>query len=119
MAELNDIWKDDEAHLDDEQLLRYLRGEILSGEERHAVELKMASDDFLNDAVEGLQQMPAQAPVKKYVQQLNTGLQQQLEQKKKKKEKRKIKELSLIILTVAIVLILAVIGFVLIRMHGK
>ena len=44
------------SNIDQQKLLDYLEGK-LSEEERHEVEKLMADSDFINDAVEGLENM--------------------------------------------------------------
>lgn len=117
MADLTNILQSNDE-LNEEQLKKYLSGEA-SSEELHAIEKSMADDDFMNDAVEGLQDFSSQAKLNDYVEQLNKKLHQHLEQPKERKKKREIKSLSLIIIAVIIILIVCVIGYWIIKMQRE
>lgn len=117
MADLGNILQSDDE-LSEAQLKKYLSGEA-NAEELHAVEKSMADDEFVNDAVEGLQDFSSQAKLDDYVEQLNKKLHQQLELPKERKKKREIKNLSLIIIAVIIILIICVIGYWVIRIQRE
>lgn len=117
MDELKNILDNPEGNKlpEDDKLMQYLNGE-LSPEEQHEVERMMADSEFMNDAIEGLQQMPSATVLNQYVNELNTKLQKQVEAKKQKKEKRKIQHLGGSITAVIILLLLCLLAYVVIRM---
>ena len=117
MPDLTNILQSDDE-LNEEQLKKYLSGEA-NAEELHAVEKNMADDEFINDAVEGLQDFSSQAKLNDYVEQLNKKLHQHLEQPKERKKKREIRNLSLIIIAVIIILIICVIGYWIIKIQRE
>jgi hypothetical protein len=117
MDDLTNILQDDDE-LNEEQLKKYLSGNI-SDEERQEVEKKMADSPFMNDALEGLQKFSSDKKLDDYVDHLNKDLHQYLEGKKEIKEKRKIKELSWIIIAVVIILLLCLLGYIVIRMQHE
>ncbi len=108
MTDNNDIKQEHEWS--DEQLLKYLQ-DGLSADEQHAIESKMADSPFMNDAVEGLQQMKDKRDIKDYVQQLNDQLHKQTAAKQKRKNKRKFKQQDWIMMAVIILLLLCMLGF--------
>lgn len=114
MEETGNILSNEEM-MSDEQLLSYLQGN-LNADELHEVEKQMADSSFINDAVEGLQNFSSNKKLEEYVAQLNTQLSQQLSTRKQQKEKRKIKDLQWPLIAVAIILLLCLIGYVVIRM---
>ncbi len=118
MAELDDIFSNGDEKLSDEALLQYLAGNT-SDEEKHAVEKKLNVSSFESEAVEGLEQFKHKESLNDYVQQLNKNLHQQLTQKKQRKEKRKIKEMPLAVITVVIILILCVLGYIAIALFQR
>jgi CHASE3 domain sensor protein len=118
MADLNDIFSDEEETLSDDELLKYLDASTPDAE-KHAIEKKLADSAFANEAVEGLQHFNSKKKLDDYVQQLNKNLQKELATKKYRKQKRTIKELPLIIVTVVIILLLCVLGYMVIHLYQK
>ncbi|NNV54339.1 hypothetical protein [Limnovirga soli] len=117
MEDLTNILHEDDE-LNEEQLMKYLTGDI-SNEELHAIEKQMADSDFINDAVEGLQAFSSGRNLDDTVSQLNKTLQKQLDQQKSKKDKRAIKNLSWIIIAVIIILVLCVLAFTIIKLQQE
>jgi hypothetical protein len=117
MTDLTNILQSNDE-LNEEQLKKYLSGEA-NAEELHAVEKTMADNEFVNDAIEGLQDFSSQAKLNDYVEQLNKNLHQHLEQPKERKRKREIRNLSLIIIAVIIILIICVIGYWIIKIQRE
>lgn len=113
MADFKDILPGSEAHLTEEELLRYLDANT-SEEKKHAIEQKLADTSFENDAVEGLQQMKAET-LSTNVAQLNSKLREQLLSQKRKKDKHKIRNLQWGVLAVVIILLLCILAYVVIR----
>ena len=104
--------------IDNQQLMDYLSGK-LSGEALHEVERNMADNEFLNDAIEGLQQMSDKKNMQAYVDELNASMQKTLEKKKNRRLKRKLRENPWGILAVIIVITLCLIGYAIIRLLLK
>ena len=71
----------------------------------------------MNDAVEGLEKFKNKKDLALLVQQLNEDLKKQTQKKNLKKEKRKLKEQPLLYFTIALLLILIVISFVLVKKY--
>jgi len=97
----------------DEDLLAYVQ-ENLSAEQRYALELKMAENNFINDAVEGLEQIKDKQNIQDYVKDLNHQLRKQTHKKRVRKHKRKLKTQELIIIVAVVILILCAIGYIVI-----
>ena len=103
--------------IDNQKLIEYIAGN-LSPKEKHEVELWMADSEFVNDAVEGLQQVDNKSNIGMLVEQLNMDLQKKLEQKKSRKEKKKLKDYSWIYFAIALLMILITIAwFILYRLR--
>jgi hypothetical protein len=102
----------------DDLLKKYAAGK-LPLEQEHAIEEAMLDSNFLNDAVEGLQQINNQEKIEKYVTELNVQLQQQTKKVKKRRLKKVIKNLDAIELTVIIVVVLCLLGYFVIRLYSK
>jgi len=115
VADLKDILNDDDD-LRDEELLKYMQGD-LSRDDQHKVERQMADSDFVNDAMEGLQNIRNKRSIEQYVEELNRNLQKQVAVKKQRKEKRKLKDQPWIIIAVVVVITLCIIGYAVIRYH--
>ncbi len=84
--DLKDILSNLNKEIEQEKLLDYLN-KNLSASEAHEVEKQMADDEFMNDAVEGLEKFKNKKDLVLLVQQLNKDLKKQTQ--KKKSEKRK------------------------------
>ncbi|CAN5498731.1 hypothetical protein BH11BAC3_BH11BAC3_20470 [soil metagenome] len=115
-TDLKDILSNSNKDIDNQKLMDYLTNE-LSKSASHEVEENMVNDDFLNDAVEGLQEIKNTKNMEAYVEQLNLDLQKQTVKNKKRKEKRRFKDQPYTYLTIAILLVLIVICFVAIKKH--
>ncbi|MBC7650463.1 MAG: hypothetical protein H7101_01795 [Deinococcales bacterium] len=109
MADVTNILHPTEE-LNDDQLMRYLQGN-LSDEQRNAIEQQMVTDDFTNDAVEGLEIVGNKAHLHTYIDKLNHQLQKSIAAKKQRKAKRKLADNSWIIIAISIILVLCVIGY--------
>ena len=118
MADLKDILSEQEEQANEEELIKYLDGK-LSEEETYAFEKKTSNSDFVNDAVEGLNEFKSKEKLNYYVEQLNKNLNKQLDLRKKRKEKRRIKDNPWIWLAIILILGLIIIAFVIIRMQHK
>ena len=112
--ELKDILSNLNKDIEQEKLLQYLNRKM-SDEEQHAFEKQMNEDDFINDAVEGLQSLENKNNIPLVVQQLNADLKKQLDKKKKRKEKRRLKEQPWLYFSVVLILLLIVITWLVIK----
>jgi CHASE3 domain sensor protein len=113
MEDLINIWNADDE-LNEDELMNYIKKKSSAGEE-HNIEKKMADSPFVNDAVEGLQNFSSTEKANAYVQQLNDDLRKHLHTKKYRK-KNTISNLSWEIVTVIIVILLCILGYVIIVM---
>lgn len=114
--ELKDILGNLNKDIEQHKLLDYLN-KNLSAAEAHEVEKQMAQDEFMNDAVEGLEHFKNKKELLLVVDQLNSDLKKQTLKKKIKKDKRKLKDQPLLYITIGIILLLAIISFVLIKKY--
>ncbi len=113
--DLLNILTDDDNDFDNQKLLDYLNGK-LSGDEKHEVEKWMADNDIADEAIEGLQNIKEKKDLPLYIEQLNKNLQDQLEKKKEHRVKMRIKEYPWIYLAAALILLLCIVGFIILRM---
>jgi anti-sigma factor RsiW len=112
--DLLNILANSNKDIDNQQLMDYLSGN-LSGEPLHEVERLMADNAFLNDAVEGLQQMRSQRDMQAYVKELNAALQRSMAKKKERRQKRLLKENPWTYLAIVLILSLCILGWLVIR----
>jgi hypothetical protein len=115
--ELKDILGNSNKDIDNQQLMDYLSRQ-LSEQDAHDLEKMMASDEFVNDAVEGLQQFDNKKNLDAYVQQLNDDLKKQLEKKKARKDKRKLENYPWIHFAVVLLLLLCIIAYIVIKYNS-
>ena len=111
--ELKDILSNLNKDIEQEKLLEYLNRNM-PDEARHELEKQMNDDPFVNDAVEGLEQMKNKKDLLLLVQELNANLKKQTDKKKKRKERRALKEYPWIYFTLIFLLLLLVIAFIVI-----
>ena len=114
--DLKDILSNSNKDIDNQRLMDYLTQQ-LSKTDNHEVEKNMAADEFLNDAVEGLQKIDNKRSVQDYVDQLNIDLQKQTAKNKKRKEKRRLKDQPYTYLTIILILLLLVISFLVLKRY--
>ncbi len=112
--ELKNILNNSNKDIDNQKLMDYL-SQQLSKQDSHELEKMMAEDDFINDAVEGLEQFSSKKSMSVSVEQLNRDLQKQLAKKKSRKEKRVLKDQPWIYYTIIILLALIIIGYLVIK----
>jgi anti-sigma factor RsiW len=103
--DLLNILSNSSKDIDNQQLMDYLAGK-LPDDQQHALEAQMAENDFMNDALEGLEHVKDKKDINLVIDQLNRDLQKKLQQKKKKKLKRKLPQQRWVY--AAILLILAI-----------
>jgi hypothetical protein len=114
--ELLNILSNSNKDIDNQKLMDYL-SDKLSKEDKHEFEKNMADSEMLSDTVEGLEKFRNKKDVSALVEQLNANLKKQLYKKKEKKLKREIKNLNGLYFTIAIILIIILIGFLIIKKH--
>lgn len=112
--DLLNILSNSNKDIDNQKLMDYLSGK-LSDAEKHVFEEEMIDSDFMIDAVEGLESFEEPTDIELYALQLNKKLTEKLEKKKSKRNRRKIQDLPWFAYAIILILILAVIGFVIIR----
>ena len=119
--DLLNILANSNKDIDNQQLMDYLSGK-LSGEALHELERSMAGDEFLNDAVEGLQQVKNPRNMQSYVEELNAAMQKSLEKKKKRRQRlrNRLKDEPWTYLAIVVVVALCIVAYVVIRriLHG-
>jgi hypothetical protein len=103
--------------IEQEKLLEYLNRN-LTGAEQHELESHLNDDPFMSDAMDGLSQIQSPDKVSLMVYQLNKDLKAQLE-KKKKRRKRVITETPWLYYTIIFLLLLAVIGYLVIKKYSE
>jgi hypothetical protein len=113
---LKDILSNLNNEIEQEKLLDYLN-KNLSASEAHELEKQMADDEFMNDAVEGLEHFKDKKNLPSLVEQLNRDLKKQTEKKKLKKEKRRLKEQPWLYITLVILLLLVIVCYVVIKKY--
>jgi hypothetical protein len=87
--ELLDILMHKELPIENEQLLKYLTGQ-LPEPERHAVERQLAQNGFGQDALEGLQMMPQPEKLTKYAHEIKIMLRKNLKQQIHRKRREQL-----------------------------
>jgi hypothetical protein len=107
------ILSENHKEFDSQKMLDYLAGK-LSPEEKHAFEQSLIDSEMMNDAVEGLEKLNREE-LPATVKQLNSQLRKQLGKKKLKKAKRGIKDIAWLYISIVLVLLLIVIGFIVIK----
>ncbi len=115
--ELKDILSNLNKDIEQEKLLQYLNRNMTDAEQ-HDFEKQMNEDEFMNDAVEGLQSVENKNNITGLVQQMNTELKKQLDKKKKRKQKRKLTEQPWIYFSIILLLLLIIAAFLVIKKMG-
>lgn len=114
--DLLNILSNGNEDIHNQKLLDYLN-DALSETEKHEFEKEMVTSDMLNDVVEGLGKFKNKRDVNALVEQLNSNLKKQLQKKKSKKLKREIKNLNWLYFAIAMILIIILIAFIVIKKH--
>ncbi|MDH7461510.1 hypothetical protein QEG73_09475 [Chitinophagaceae bacterium 26-R-25] len=109
--DLINILSNSNKDIDNQQLMDYISGK-LSEVEKHAIEEDTVDNDFMNDAMEGLQSLKDNKKINFFVDQINSDLHKRLDEKKARKNKRRLKEEPWIYMAVVIVLVLIVLAYV-------
>jgi hypothetical protein len=98
----------------EDKILSYLK-KNMPDEEQHDFEKNTSEDEFMNDAMEGLESLHPQTNISHVARQLNADLKSQLNKKKKRKEKRKYKEQPWVYFAVILVLLLLLAAFIVMK----
>lgn len=98
-----------------EQLMLDYLNNKLTPEEQYLFELKMEENTFMQEAVEGLEEIKNKQQIQQYVVELNKNLSKQFERKKMYKHKRKIKEQDWLFISIIIILLLCILGYLVIK----
>jgi chromatin segregation and condensation protein Rec8/ScpA/Scc1 (kleisin family) len=114
--DLKNILNNSNKDIDNQKLMDYLSRQ-LSKQESHDLEKMMADDEFMNDAVEGLEQFSNIKKLPLSVEQLNRDLQKKLTKKKSRKEKRTIKDQPWVYYTIILLLLVTIICFVIVKKY--
>ncbi|MBI3882754.1 MAG: hypothetical protein HY305_00625 [Sphingobacteriales bacterium] len=109
--EIEDILSNNDKNFNNQELLAYLNSQ-LPKEQQHELEKHMADDVFLNDAVEGLQNLKDIQP---NIDELNKELRNKLAKHKKRKEKQRLKGQPYTYIGIFIILSLLVITYIILN----
>lgn len=115
--DLKNILSNLNADIEQEKLLQYLN-EHLDAAQSHEVEKHLNDDPFLSDAMEGLQLLKSKSKLTLTLQQLNTGLKQQIKKSKRKRVKTPNIQQSWIYFAIILLLLLCVIAYLVIKKLG-
>lgn len=115
--DLKDILSNLNKDIEQDKLLQYLNRNM-SNAEQHAFEKQLIDDEFMNDAVEGLESIEDKKKIGILVQQMNTGLKKQLKKKKDRKQKRKITEQPWLYFSIILILLLIITAYLVIKKIG-
>jgi hypothetical protein len=113
-SNLKDILSNLNKNTGQDKLLEYLNNH-LPQDEQHAVEQNLNDDEFMSDAMDGLQNIKDKKDISLIIDQLNAGLKKQIDTKKQKKAKRKIPEQSWLYYTIITLLVLIIVAYVIIK----
>lgn len=102
--------------IDNQKLMDYISNS-LSEEERYELEKALLDSEPENDAIEGLQQFTNPQDALKLAEELNRALQRQLQKKEAVKEKRRLKEAPWLYVAIALIIVVALIAFFIIRKY--
>ena len=111
--DLLNILSNSNKDIDNQLLMDYLAGK-LSAAQRHEVEKLMADNSFMDDAIEGLQQVQNPQNIELYVEQLNRDLHKRTDKKARARQKRKFKDQPWIYAAAIILLLLIIIAWVIV-----
>lgn len=114
--DLVDILSDSNKDINNQTLMDYVSNK-LSSEESHNLEKEMIDSEFVNDAVEGLETFSNKTQLLTFVDDLNNHIQKQIEEKRRKRQKRKLKIQPWAIMAIVIILVLAILGYIIIRKY--
>lgn len=113
---LLNILSNSNKDIDNQKLMDYISGK-LSAEEKYELEKRLLDSELENDAVEGLQQFKNKKDPLAFAEELNRNLQKQLQKKSAAKEKRKLKDMPWLYFTIALIIIIILIAFFIVRKY--
>jgi hypothetical protein len=116
--EKNDMFSGESKKPDNKKLLEYLNGSLSETERTH-FEDQVPADPFLQDAVEGLNAIEDKDGLPKVVSHLNQQLHHHLSNKKFRRDKKNAPFEKWIYWSILIVLLLAIVGFLVLRFMLK
>jgi len=111
--ELKNILSNSNKDIDNQELLGYLSNQLTNAES-HKIEQQMADDEFMNDAIEGLQQINDKKNIPIHLEELYAGLQKQVA-KKNERKKRRWKDNPQTYFIILFIIILIMICFIVIK----
>jgi hypothetical protein len=111
---LKDILSHLHSEVDQETLLKYLQGK-LSAEEQHELEKSLLDDPFEADATEGLAAISNKQNIPVLVNQLNRELKKKTAKRGRWSDRQDAKLESWLLVTVVLILLLAVAGYLIIH----
>ncbi len=114
--DLKNILGNSNKDFDNQKLMDYLSRK-LNAQDSHDLEKLMADDDFMNDAVEGLEQIGDKKKLSASIEELNNALQKQIAKKKNRKEKRKLKEQPWTLFAIVLLLLLSIVSYIVIKKY--
>lgn len=112
--DLLNILSNSNKDIDNQLLMDYLAGK-LSAAQKHEVEKLMADNSFMNDAIEGLEQVKDPKNIEVFVEQLNRDLRKKTGKKTRARQKRKFKDQPWIYVAAFIILLLLFMAWVVVR----
>jgi hypothetical protein len=112
--EKNDMFSEESGVPDNKKILDYLQGSLSDAERSH-LDGQVPDNPFLQDAVEGLQNVPDRDELPELIGHLNHQLHRQLKTKKSRGRKKQAKFGEWIYWAILIILTLGIIGFVVLR----
>lgn len=115
---LKDILSHLHSEVDQDTLLKYLQGK-LSAEEQHELEKALVDESFEADAAEGLSAIQNKESISALVNQLNRDLKKKTGRRKKWLFRQEAKIESWLLVTIVLILLLAVIGYLVIHFMAK
>lgn len=116
--ELFNILSHSSKDIDNQKLMDYLSGK-LSGREKQEMDEWIANSEILKDAVEGLGKISDKSRLQVYVDQLNQQLHQHLEEQKSRRKRKRIIEYPWIYLTIIIILLICVLGYLIVHQYTR
>lgn len=116
MTDRNNILNEG-SDLNEQELMKYLSGKS-SDEARFAIEKQMADSAFINDAIEGLQQLGSPEKIQVLKDQLNKQLQKETTKKTHRKRKRGVADQQWLIVAILAILLLCIAGYLMIHFNA-
>jgi hypothetical protein len=113
-SELFDILTNSNKDIDNQKLMDYISGK-LSEQDKKELEERISDNSFMQEALEGLKGVKDTTKLKNYLEQLNGELKARLHQPKLRRKKNYLAQYPWIYLAIALVLILSIVSFLLIK----